>query len=152
MYFARGNTNIWAHKLAIRWYKIYDPTSSDKLTRGRKPSNGRVLGKKINRLKVTFLSAIFPHQMRPSDAKSEKLFEKNPGSVPLLCTVLSYSSTRPQWPAHNILLITSAIRNDVIATPGFLTLAHINRSMDGSDIASHPCILLNIMSLLFMFW
>ena len=82
------------HKLAIRWYKIYDPTSSDELTK-KKTSNEKVLVKKINRPKVTFLSAIFLHQMRPSDAKSEKLFETPPRlSAAPIGTAAGHGQTR----------------------------------------------------------
>ena len=41
----------------------------------------------FNRPDSTFLSAIIPHQMRPSDPKSEKLFGTPPSSVPPLLTL-----------------------------------------------------------------
>ena len=45
---------------------------------------GRFWSKFFNQSDSTFLSAIIPHQMRPSDPKSEKLFGTPPSSVPPL--------------------------------------------------------------------
>ena len=44
-------------------------------SRGKIHQTGGVWSKKNDRPNVTFLSAIFPHQMRPSDVKSEKVLK-----------------------------------------------------------------------------